>query len=145
LSGSVEVMIALGVADGIVDLVETGSTLAANRLRVLAEIGRYETVLVQNPRLVDPALADRIVRRLEGIVIARSWSLLEYNVPRSRLADAEKITPGFNSPTVMQLEDPDWCAVRAMVRRGEAHAIMERLEAIGASAIIETQISNCRL
>jgi ATP phosphoribosyltransferase len=145
LSGSVEVMIALGVADGIVDLVETGSTLAANRLRVLAEIGRYETVLVQNPRLADATLADRIVRRLEGIVIARSWSLLEYNVPRSRLADAEKITPGFNSPTVMQLEDPDWCAVRAMVRRGEAHAIMERLEAIGASAIIETQISNCRL
>ena len=145
LSGSVEVMIALGVADGIVDLVETGSTLAANRLRVLAEIGRYETVLVQNPRLADATLADRIVRRLEGIVIARSWSLLEYNVPRSRLADAEKITPGFNSPTVMQLEDPDWCAVRAMVRRGEAHAIMERLEVIGASAIIETQISNCRL
>ncbi len=145
LSGSVEVMIALGVADGIVDLVETGSTLAANRLRVLAEIGRYETVLVQNPRLADPALADRIVRRLEGIVIARSWSLLEYNVPRSRLAEAEKITPGFNSPTVMQLEDPEWAAVRAMVRRGEAHAIMERLEAIGASAVIETRIANCRL
>ena len=145
LSGSVEVMIALGVADAIVDLVETGSTLAANRLRVFAEIGRYETVLVQNHRIADPALADRIVRRLEGIVIARSWSLLEYNVPRSRLAEAETITPGFNSPTVMALEDPEWCAVRAMVRRGEAHAIMERLDAIGASAVIETQIANCRL
>lgn len=145
LSGSVEVMIALGVADAIVDLVETGSTLAANRLRVLDEIGRYETVLVQNRRIRDPALADRIVRRLEGIVIARSWSLLEYNVPRGRLTDAEKITPGFNSPTVMALEDPEWCAVRAMVRRGEVHAIMERLEAIGASAVIETQITNCRL
>ena len=145
LSGSVEVMIALGVADAIVDLVETGSTLAANRLRIFAEIGRYETVLVQNHRIADPALADRIVRRLEGIVIARSWSLLEYNVPRARLAEAETITPGFNSPTVMALEDPEWCAVRAMVRRGEAHAIMERLDAIGASAVIETQIANCRL
>jgi ATP phosphoribosyltransferase len=145
LSGSVEVMIALGVADAIVDLVETGSTLAANRLRIFAEIGRYETVLVQNHRIADPGLADRIVRRLEGIVIARSWSLLEYNVPRSRLAEAEAITPGFNSPTVMALEDPEWCAVRAMVRRGEAHAIMERLDAIGASAVIETQIANCRL
>jgi ATP phosphoribosyltransferase len=145
LSGSVEVMIALGVADAIVDLVETGSTLAANRLRIFAEIGRYETVLVQNHSIADPALADRIVRRLEGIVIARSWSLLEYNVPRSRLAEAEAITPGFNSPTVMALEDPEWCAVRAMVRRGEAHAIMERLDAIGASAVIETQIANCRL
>ncbi|MFM7242565.1 MAG: ATP phosphoribosyltransferase [Planctomycetaceae bacterium] len=145
LSGSVEVMIALGVADAIVDLVETGSTLAANRLHVLDDIGRYETVLIQHPRLVDTALADRIVRRLEGIVIARSWSLLEYNVPRARLAEAERITPGFNSPTVMQLEDASWCAVRAMVKRGEVHAVMERLEAIGASAIIETRIGNCRL
>ena len=145
LSGSVEIMIMLGVADAIVDLVETGSTLAANRLRVLDEIGRYQTVLVQNERTADGQLVDRIVRRLEGIVIARSYSLLEYNIPRSRLAEAEKITPGFNSPTVSALEDPEWCAVRAMVRRGEAHGIMERLEAIGASAIIETSISNCRL
>ena len=145
LTGSVEVMIALGVADAIVDLVETGSTLAANRLRILAEIGRYETVLVQNHRIADPALADRIVRRLEGIVIARGWSLLEYNVPRARLAEAEAITPGFDSPTVMQLEDPAWCAVRAMVKRGEVHSVMERLEAIGASAVIETRIANCRL
>ena len=145
LSGSVEIMVSLGVADAIVDLVETGSTLAANRLRVLADIGRYETVLVQNGSVRDPATADRIVRRLEGIVIARSWSLLEYNVPRARLAEAEKITPGFNSPTVSGLEDPAWCAVRSMVKRGEAHAIMEKLEQIGASAIIETRIANCRL
>ncbi len=145
LSGSVEVMIALGVADAIVDLVETGSTLAANRLHVLDEIGRYETVLIQHPGLVDTRLADRIVRRLNGIVIARGWSLLEYNVPRSRLAEAEAITPGFNSPTVMQLEDAAWCAVRAMVKRSEVHGVMERLEAIGASAIIETRIGNCRL
>jgi len=145
LTGSVEVMIALGVADAIVDLVETGSTLAANRLHVLAELGRYETVLVQHPGRREPLLADRIVRRLEGIVIARSWSLLEYNVPRGRLAEAEKITPGFDSPTVMQLEDASWCAVRAMVKRGDVHSVMERLEAIGASAIIETRIGNCRL
>ena len=145
LSGSVEVMIALGVADAIVDLVETGSTLAANRLRVLDEIGRYETVLVQDPNISHPELADRIVRRLEGIVIALGWSLLEYNVPRARLAEAERITPGFKSPTVMALEDSDWCAVRAMVRRGEAHAIIEQLEAIGALAMIETRIANCRL
>ena len=145
LSGSVEIMIQLEVADAIVDLVETGSTLAANRLRVLDDIGRYETVLVQNHRVADAATADRIVRRLEGVVIARSYSLLEYNIPRKRLAEAEKITPGFKSPTVSALEDSAWCAVRAMVRRGEAHGIMERLEAIGASAIIETEISNCRL
>jgi ATP phosphoribosyltransferase len=145
LSGSVEVMIALGVADGIVDLVETGSTLAANRLRILSEIGNYQTILVQNPKTRHGALADRIVRRLEGVVIARAYSLLEYNVPRAKLREAEKITPGFNSPTVSALEDVDWCAVRVMVKRGEVIEVMERLEALGASAILQTEIANCRL
>jgi ATP phosphoribosyltransferase len=145
LSGSVEIMIALGVADSIVDLVETGSTLVANRLRILAELGRYQTVLVQNPASPHGELADRVVRRLEGVVIARSYSLLEYNVPRAKLQAAEQITPGFNSPTVSALEDPAWCAIRVMVKRTEVIEIMERLEALGASAILETQIKNCRL
>jgi len=145
LSGSVEIMIALGVADAIVDLVETGSTLAANQLRILDEIGSYETVLIQNKEKRHAELADRVVRRLEGVVIARAYSLLEYNVPRAKLPEAEKITPGFNSPTVSALEDPTWCAVKVMVRRGEVIGIMERLEALGASAILETQIANCRL
>jgi ATP phosphoribosyltransferase len=145
LSGSVEVMIQLGIADAIVDLVETGSTLAANRLRILEEIDSYETVLIQNTRSVDPLTADRVVRRLEGVVIARDYSLLDYNIPRSKLAEAEKITPGFNSPTVNSLEDADWCSVRVMVKRREVIDAMERLESLGASAIIETQISNCRL
>lgn len=145
LSGSVEIMIALGVADAIVDLIETGSTLAANQLRILAEIGQYQTVLVQNRACRHAQLADRVARRLEGVVIARSYSLLEYNVARAKLREAEQITPGFKSPTVSALEDPEWCAVRVMVRRGEVIGIMERLEALGASAILETQITNCRL
>jgi len=145
LSGSVEVMIQLGVADAIVDLVETGSTLAANRLRILDTIDSYETVLIQNDRCRDPQMADRVIRRLEGVVIARDYSLLEYNVPRNKLAGAEAITPGFNSPTVNSLEDKDWCSVRVMVKRGDVINAMERLETLGASAIIETPISNCRL
>jgi ATP phosphoribosyltransferase len=145
LSGSVEVMIALGVADAIVDLVETGSTLAANRLRVLGQIGQYETILVQNNDRRHADVADRVVRRLEGVVIARSYSLLEYNVLRAKLPEAEKITPGFNSPTVSALEAPAWCAVRVMVKRQEVIEIMERLETLGASAILETEIKNCRL
>ena len=145
LTGSVEVMIALGVADAIVDLVETGSTLAANRLTVLDELGRYEAVLMQNPATQHAQLADRVVRRLEGVVIARSYSLLEYNVPEAKLAEAEKITPGFESPTVNKLEEAGWFAVRAMVKRSEVIEIMERLEALGATAILETTITNCRL
>lgn len=145
LSGSVEIMVSLGVADGIVDLVQTGSTLAANGLRVLTDIGQYETVLVQNRRGRHVDVADRIVRRLQGVVIARDWSLLEYNVPKPKLADATKITPGFNSPTVNSLEDGRWCAVQVMVRRSELITVMDGLEAIGATAILETRINNCRL
>jgi len=145
LTGSVEVMIALGVADAIVDLVETGSTLAANRLRILDEIGTYETVLVQNPATKQSQLCDRVVRRLEGVVIARSYSLLEYNVPEEKLAAAEKVTPGFESPTINRLEEEGWFAVRAMVKRSEVIEIMEQLDALGATAILETAITNCRL
>jgi ATP phosphoribosyltransferase len=145
LSGSVEIMIALGVADAIVDLVETGSTLAANRLRILDEIGQYETLLIQNTQKRLPDVADRVVRRLEGVVIARSYSLLEYNIARAKLAEAERITPGYNSPTINSLEDPAWCAVQVMVRRKDVIDVMEKLEELGASAILETQITNCRL
>ena len=145
LTGSVEVMIALGVADAIVDLVETGSTLAANRLTILDTIGSYETVLIQNPATEQQTLADRIVRRLEGVVIARAYSLLEYNVPAGKLAEAEQITPGFESPTISRLEEEDWYSVRAMVKRGEVIGIMEQLESLGATAILETAIANCRL
>ncbi len=145
LSGSVEIMVALGVADAIVDLVETGSTLAANRLRVLADIGSYETVLIQNRHHSKQEIATRVVRRLEGVVIARSYSLLEYNIPKAKLAEAESITPGFNSPTVSQLEDPAWCAVRVMVPHKDVIRVMEQLELLGASAILETPIANCRL
>lgn len=145
LSGSVEIMVTLGVAEAIVDLVETGSTLAANHLRILQEIGRYETVLIQHPTRENSELADRIVRRLEGVVIARGYSLLEYNIPRSQLEEAERVTPGFNSPTVSALEDANWCAVRVMVRKEELIEVMEQLEQLGAHAILETDISNCRL
>jgi ATP phosphoribosyltransferase len=145
LNGSVEVMISLGVADAIVDLVETGSTLAANQLRILTEIGHYETVLVQSPACRDLVTADRIVRRLEGVVIARDYSLLEYNIPREKLAAAEAVTPGFTSPTVTSLEDSGWFAVRAMVKSSEVISIMEKLEALGALAILEMSINNCRL
>ncbi len=146
LSGSVEIMISLGVADAIVDLVETGSTLAANRLRVLTDLGQYQTVLIQSPRQSrDPDLTERILRRLEGVVIARDYSLVEYNIPRDKLAEAEAITPGFKSPTISALESSDWCAVRVMIKRKDVIAAMERLEAVGASAVIEMAINNCRL
>ena len=138
-------MISLGVADAIVDLVETGSTLAANRLEILDDIGHYETVLIQGKKCENTVLADRVVRRLEGVTIARAYSLLEYNIPLEKLPAAEAITPGFNSPTVNTLEDKEWCAVRVMVKRKDVITVMEQLDEVGATAILETSINNCRL
>lgn len=145
ISGSVEIMVTLGVADAVVDLVETGSTLAANRLKILDTISWYETVLIQNQEQRHSELANLIVRRLEGAIIANSYSLVEYNIPRDKLAEAEKITPGFDSPTINSLEDPDWCSVRVMIKRGEVIEAMDQLEKIGAHAVFETRINNCRL
>ena len=127
------------------NLVETGSTLAANRLRILDEIGNYQTILVQNKEQRHADLADRVVRRLQGVVIAQRYSLLEYNIPREKLAQAEGITPGYNSPTINPLEDNDWCAVRVMVKSSQVSTVMDELDELGASAILETQINNCRL
>ncbi len=113
ITGSVEIMIALGVADAIVDLVETGSTLAANQLRVLDDIGRYETILIQNCAKAREAGTSRPRRAAAGrnVVIARSWSLLECNVPRSKLKEAEVITPRLlNRRRSGSVEEADWCA-----------------------------------
>ncbi len=100
-------MITLGVADAIVDLVETGSTLAANQLRVLDEIGRYETILVQNKhkRARGPG-QPRGPPFPEGVVMRGRTRCCEYNIPSSRLAEAEKLTPGFHSPTVNAARGP---------------------------------------
>lgn len=145
LSGSVEIMITLGIADVIVDLVETGSTLAANRLKIAHEIGQYETVLIQNKQQRHSEMAQRVIRRLEGVIIARGYSLLEYNIPQKNLEAALKITPGFKSPTITPLDDQQWSAVRVMVKSSEITSVMDQLEEIQASAILETPINNCRL
>lgn len=145
LSGSVEIMITLGIADVIVDLVETGSTLAANRLKIAHEIGQYETVLIQNKQQRHSEMAQRVIRRLEGVVIARGYSLLEYNIPQDNLEAALKITPGFKSPTITPLDDQQWSAVRVMVKSSDITSVMDQLEEIQASAILETPINNCRL
>lgn len=145
MNGSVEVMTGLGLAEGIVDLVETGDSLKDNGLRVLSEIGSYQTALIAHPqKAADPRVA-RVRRRVEGILIAEKYSLLEYNIPRDQLSDAEKITPGYSSPTISDLEDRAWVAVKVMVEKNRVAAVCDSLEAIGARAILETAIQNCRL
>lgn len=145
MNGSVEIMVGLKLADAIVDLVETGDTLRENNLKVYTDIGNYQSVLITNKKLKDnPAIA-QIKRRVEGILIAERYSILEYNVKNELIKEIEKITPGFESPTISPLDEPGWVAVKVMVEKKKVISVMDDLEKIGATAIIETEIKNCRL
>ncbi len=145
MSGSLEIMVGLGLADAIVDIVESGDTLKENNLVVLEEIGRYQTVLIAHRDEARSSRAASLCRRIEGILIARTYSMLEYNIKRRLLKKAETITPGFESPTVSDLDEQGWCAVKVMVEKRRVIEAMDRLERLGATAILETAIKNCRL
>ncbi len=145
MKGSVEIMVDLALAEGIVDIVETGDSLRDNNLKIFAEIGSYETVLIANRNFAERPELLQIKRRIEGILIADKYTLLEYNIPADRFRDAEQITPGFSSPTVSRLDREGWLSVKVMVQKSEAISVMDRLESIGARAIIETSAVNCRL
>ena len=145
MNGSVEIMIALNLAQAIVDIVETGDSLRDNNLKVFKEIGLYETTLIASKKIAGDERVTRIKRRREGVLVANHYSMLEYNIHESRLKEAEKITPGFESPTVSRLDEKEWLAVKVMVKKSEVVQVMDRLEALGATAIIETEIMNCRL
>jgi ATP phosphoribosyltransferase len=145
MNGSVEIMIALNLAHAIVDIVETGDSLRDNNLKVFSEIGSYETTLISSKKMESDERVVRIKRRIEGVLVANQYSMLEYNIHESRLKEAENITPGFESPTISKLDLKEWYAIKVMVKKTEVVQVMDRLEAIGANAIIETEIVNCRL
>ena len=145
MNGSVEIMVDLKLAEAIVDIVETGDSLRDNNLRVFCDIGSYETVLIANRDISDNAAIEQIRRRIEGILIADRYSLLEYNIREDRFKEAEKITPGFESPTVAKLDLENWLSVKVMVLKKDVASVMDALEQIGANAIIETAVRNCRL
>lgn len=145
MNGAIEITIALKIADAIVDIVETGDSLKENNLRIFREIGKYQTVLIANRKKVLDERIIRIQRRIEGILIADKYSMLEYNIRAEKLKEAESITPGFESPTVSELDEKGWFAVKVMVEKSKVPESMDRLEAIGALALIETEIKNCRL
>ena len=145
MNGSVEIMISLNLAQAIVDIVETGDSLRDHNLKIFREIGVYETTLIAKKESVDDERIAAIKRRIEGVIVANQYSMLEYNIKESLIKEIEKITPGFNSPTISKLDKDDWCSVKVMVNKSELVQVMDRLEAVGATAIIETEIVNCRL
>lgn len=147
LDGAVEVSIELGVADAIADVVETGTTLRQAGLETFGEpLMRSEGVLVapqDRPQLSEAAQV--VVRRLESVMVARSYVMLDYDVPVEKLSDAVAVTPGFESPTVSPMRDPEWVAVRAMVSADAQHTVMDQLYTAGARAILVTNIAACRV
>jgi ATP phosphoribosyltransferase len=145
LDGAVESSVRLGVADVIADVVETGSTLAQAGLAIFGEpILESEAVLVTRGGDAPPGL-DVFRRRLEGVMVARSYVMMDYDIPQDRVARAVDLTPGIESPTVSPLHRAGWVAVRAMVPRAGAHRVMDELWTIGARGILVTDIHACRL
>lgn len=146
LDGAVESAIRLGVADVIADVVETGTTLRAAGLEIFGEpILRSEAVLVRRAGSDVPVGLDVLTRRLQGVLTAREYVLMDYDVPLSVVEAAVRITPGLESPTVSPLHDTQWAAVRAMVPRAQTNKVMDDLYDVGARAIIVTSIHACRL
>ncbi|MBX9244578.1 ATP phosphoribosyltransferase [Actinotalea ferrariae] len=146
LDGAVETAIQLGVADVIADVVETGTTLRAAGLEVFGDpILRSEAVLVRRSDVDEPAGLDVLTRRLQGVLTARQYVLMDYDVPLDLVERAVAITPGLESPTVAPLHNREWAAVRAMVRRDETNRVMDALYDVGARAILVTSIHACRL
>ena len=146
LDGAVESAIALGVADVIADVVSTGGTLRAANLESFGEvITKSEAVLIQGSSKVDQEAVDTLVRRLSGVVIARQYVLVDYDVLKKDVDKACAITPGIESPTISPLQNSEWVAVRAMVLRKDVNTAMDKLWQLGAKGILVSNINSCRL
>ncbi|WP_182354706.1 ATP phosphoribosyltransferase [Flaviflexus huanghaiensis] len=145
LDGAVESSVQLGVADAIADVVETGSTLRAAGLTVFGEpLMLSEAVLIRRAG-EEPEGLEILDRRIQGVLVARGYVLIDYDIHTSHLDDAVKLTPGLQSPTVSPLHDGEWYAVRAMVKKDDRNKVMDGLYDVGARAILVTPILACRL
>ena len=146
LDGAVESSVRLGVADVIADVVSTGGTLRQAGLVVFGEpILHSEAILIERPAQTRSAAVETLIRRLQGVVIAKQYVLVDYDVQNELLQAACALTPGIESPTVSALQKSGWSAVRAMVKRSDINRIMDDLWLAGARGILVTDIHACRL
>jgi len=146
LDGAVENAVRLGVADLVADVVATGTTLKQAGLEVVGEpIFKSQAILITRPDFTDRNALEVFVRRIQGVIVARNYVLVDYDIENSLIEQACKITPGIESPTVSTLHDSQWSAVRAMVPRKQVHAIMDELYDLGARGVIVTDIHACRI
>jgi ATP phosphoribosyltransferase len=146
LDGAVETSIQLGVADVIADVVETGSTLRQAGLEPFGEtILESEAVVITHGDSIDASAWETFRRRVEGVLVARSYVMMDYDIRAQDVPAASKLAPGLEGPTVSPLHREGWVAVRVMVPRQGAQKLMDDLYAIGARAILLTDIHACRL
>jgi ATP phosphoribosyltransferase len=146
LDGAVETSVRLGVADAIADVVSTGTTLRNAGLEVFGDpLLTSQAVLIQRPDVETPSLVEQLVRRLQGVIIARQYVLMDYDIADALVEKAVAITPGIESPTVSPLHERGWSAVRSMVKRRDTNAVMDELWQLGARGILVTAITACRL
>ncbi|MCR2818647.1 ATP phosphoribosyltransferase [Microbacterium sp. zg.Y1090] len=144
LDGAVESAVQLGVADAVADVVSTGTTLRQAGLEIFGPVLlQSEAVLIGSPREADGT--ETLLRRLRGVMVARRYVMVDYDLPASLVDEAVAIAGGIESPTISPLRDPAWVAVRVMVERRRVNQIMDALYAIGARAILVTAIHNARL
>ncbi|RDW68547.1 ATP phosphoribosyltransferase-like protein [Coleophoma crateriformis] len=144
LSGSVEAACALGVADGIVDLVESGETMKAAGLMAIDTVVASTAVLVKSKSPSNPAMVDLLASRIRGVITAQKFVLCQYNVERTKLPQATKITPGKRAPTINALEEEGWVAVSSMVEKKRIAIVMDELTEVGATDILVLDIVNTR-
>ncbi|OSC22559.1 ATP phosphoribosyltransferase [Mycobacterium vulneris] len=148
LDGAVEISIQLGVADAIADVVGSGRTLSLHNLVAFGEpLCDSEAVLIESDlssKSGTQTARDQLVARIQGVVFGQQYLMLDYDCPRSVQDKATAITPGLESPTIAPLADPDWVAIRALVPRRGVNEIMDELAAIGAKAILASDIRFCR-
>ncbi|MFI0983158.1 ATP phosphoribosyltransferase [Streptomyces sp. NPDC021093] len=147
LDGAVETAIELGVAQVIADVVETGTSLRNAGLEVFGEpIMTSEAVVIRRTGAeTDDPKIQQFLRRLQGVLVARSYVMMDYDCRVEHLEQAVALTPGLESPTISPLHHEGWVAVRSMVAAKEAQRIMDDLYELGARAILTTAIHACRL
>ncbi len=146
LDGAVETAVRLGVADAIADVVSTGTTLRNAGLEIFGEpLLESQAVLVRRRSAEPSTRIDQLVRRLQGVIIARQYVLMDYDIQDELVEQAVAITPGIESPTVSPLHERGWSAVRSMVPRKDTNRIMDELWDVGARGILVTDIHACRL
>ncbi|MBT1668517.1 ATP phosphoribosyltransferase [Curtobacterium flaccumfaciens pv. flaccumfaciens] len=144
LDGAVESAVRLGVADAVADVVSTGSTLRQAGLEIFGPVILESTAVLVSTDETIPGI-DVLRRRLQGVLVARGYVMLDYDVPTALLEQATAVASGIESPTVSPLHDRDWAAVRVMIPRDDANLIMDALYDLGARAILVSPIHAARL